>query len=53
MDFEDLEMVDTIVCQFINAIRSCEDDGLTSDQAFRGESLDRGQPLGSSTDLYS
>lgn len=35
--FEDLRLVDTIICQFLTAIRSCEDDGLTSDEQFRGE----------------
>lgn len=34
---EDLRMVDSIICQFLTAIRSCEDDGLTSDQEFRGD----------------
>lgn len=37
MGFEDLRMVDTIICQFLTAIRTCEDDGLTSDAEFRGE----------------
>lgn len=35
--FEDLRMVDTIICQFITAIRNCEEDGLTSDDDFRGK----------------
>lgn len=38
MNFEDLRMVDTIICQFVTAIRTCEDDGLASDEEFRGES---------------
>lgn len=30
-------MVDTIITQFVTAIRTCENDGLTSDEEFRGE----------------
>ena len=30
-------MVDTIICQFITAIKNCEEDGLTSDDDFRGK----------------
>lgn len=37
VNFEDLRMVDTIICQFLTAIRTCEDDGVTSDEEFRGE----------------
>lgn len=37
MGFEDLAMVDIIITQFITAIRTCENDGLTSDKEFRGE----------------
>ncbi|CAM9606720.1 unnamed protein product [Discosporangium mesarthrocarpum] len=33
--FEDLRMVDTITCQFLTAIRDCEDDGLNSEVEFR------------------
>lgn len=29
-------MVDIIITQFITAIRTCENDGLTSDEEFRG-----------------
>lgn len=36
--FADLRLVDTIICQFITAIETCEEDGLTSDKEFRGES---------------
>ncbi|CAM9123344.1 unnamed protein product [Choristocarpus tenellus] len=32
--FDDLVMVDTITCQFLTAIRDCEDDGLTSEVEF-------------------
>lgn len=37
VNFEDLSMVDTIITQFITAIRTCESDGLTTDEEFRGE----------------
>lgn len=37
VDFEDLTLVDTIITQFITAIRTCENDGLTTDEEFRGE----------------
>lgn len=30
-------MVDIIITQFVTAIRTCEKDGLTSDEEFRGE----------------
>lgn len=37
-------MVDTIICQFITAIENCEEDGVTSDDHFRGKCYNRSAP---------